>query len=176
MEVGGGKVLLDIGGHQLGWVIASENPSVNARLRQGLGFIIFLGTKAFNFKFAYSSFWRNKNSMKLTKRFNSQHLIIPQSYVGRDFVLKNFNSHRYVIVQATFKKALFLSHNRFSFILCGFSTDYPQEENPAYSLFSSQCCGHGVLSIAGNFFCIWVFLTFSSLKSSFQWHSLFKKI
>lgn len=89
--------------------------------------------------------------MKLTKRFNTQHLIIPQSYVGQDFILWNFNTHRYITVQAIFKKAIFLSHNRFSFILCRFSTDYPQEENPAYSVFSLWCCGHGVLNIAGNF-------------------------
>lgn len=65
------------------------------------------------------------------KIFNSQHLIIPQSCSGQDSVLRNCNTLRYGILQATFKKAIFLSHNRFSFILCGFSRDCSQGENPA---------------------------------------------
>lgn len=65
------------------------------------------------------------------KIFNSQHLIIPQSPSGQDFVLRNCNTLRCGILQATFKKAIFLSHNRFSFILCGFSTDCSQGGNPA---------------------------------------------
>lgn len=46
------------------WLIPSEGPSVNARHRQELGSIVLLGTKKFNFKSAYSSFQRNKYSMK----------------------------------------------------------------------------------------------------------------
>lgn len=62
--VGGDEVLLDTLACLLWWVIPSEGPSVNVRHCQELGFIIFLGTKKFNFKSAYSSFWRNKHSTK----------------------------------------------------------------------------------------------------------------
>lgn len=56
---------------------------MNTGRRQGLDFFIFLGTKKFNFKSAYSSFWRNKQSVQL------KYLIIPQSHVGQDYILRN---------------------------------------------------------------------------------------
>lgn len=166
MEVGGDKVLLDTGSHQLGWVTPSENPPVNARLWQGLGFIIFLGTKAFDFKSAYSSFWRNKHSMKLTKRFNSQYLIIPQSYVGQDFILKDFNTHRWFYRQHSRKLSFFPTVDFLSFFV-GFQQITPKRKILATLSFPYSWCGHGVLSTAGNFLCIWAFLTFSSLKVIF---------
>jgi hypothetical protein len=77
---------------------------VNTGHRQGLGFFIFLGTKKFNFKSASSSFWRNKQSVKL-KIFNNS----PITCRTRLYSKELYNSHRHVIVQATFKKTIFLT-------------------------------------------------------------------
>ena len=57
----------------------------------------------------------------------------------------------------------------------GFQQIAPKGKILPHSVFSLQCCGCGVLSISGTFVCIWVVCIFSSLKSSFHWHSLFKE-
>lgn len=54
--------------------------------------------------------------------------------MGQDFILRNCSIRRYLIVWATFKTAIFLSYNRFSFYV-GFQQIAPKRKIlPALSL------------------------------------------